>query len=138
LKLTITTPLDVLVNREDILSLRAEDVTGGFGILPHHADFVTALDVTVMRWRTLSGETRYCAVNKGILIVTEGKYIAVASREAAVGTDLADLKQRVFGAFEVAEALESKARLLQERFQAETVRRIQQYLHQEADIAPPP
>jgi len=137
MKLTITTPLDVLVNDEDILSLRAEDATGGFGIFPRHADFMTALGVSVVRWRTMRAEVRYCAVNNGLLIVTEGEYIAIASREAVVGADLADLKQRVLGEFSAAGALESETRLAQERFQAETLHRIQSYLHQEDYIAPP-
>lgn len=138
MKLTITTPLDLLVRDEDILSLRAEDASGNFGIFPHHSDFMTVLGVSVVSWHNVMGEMRYCAVNNGILIITGGKHIAIATREAVVGSDLVDLKQRVLEEFTAARALESKTRLSQERLQAETIQRIQNYLHQEDSFVPSP
>jgi len=43
MRLTVTTPLAVVVDTEDVAHLRAEDETGAFGILPHHDNFLTVL-----------------------------------------------------------------------------------------------
>ena len=50
MRLTITTPLAIVVEADDVAHLRAEDETGAFGILPGHADFLTALAVSVASW----------------------------------------------------------------------------------------
>lgn len=131
MKLTITSPFGIIVDQEEILSLQAEDATGSFGILPLHADFMTVLGISVLSWQDVQEKTFYCAVNNGIFVVSGGVNVSIATREAVVGEDLADLKQRVLGEFSIARELESKTRLTQERFQAETIRRIQDYLHQE-------
>ena len=52
IQLTITTPTSVAVKADGIAHVRAEDETGAFGILPGHADFVTAL--------TSLTASRYC------------------------------------------------------------------------------
>ena len=51
MRLTVTTPLAIVVEADDVAHLRAEDETGAFGILPGHADFLTALAVSVVTWR---------------------------------------------------------------------------------------
>ena len=43
MKLTIVTPLAVIIETDGVVHLRAEDETGAFGILSGHADFLTAL-----------------------------------------------------------------------------------------------
>ena len=135
MKLTITSPFGIIVDNEDILSLRAEDATGSFGILPLHADFMTILGISVLSWQDVQKKTFYCAVNNGIFAVARKGNISIATREAVIGDDLADLKQRVLGEFSIASDLESKTRLTQERFQSEAIRRIQDYLHQEDGFA---
>lgn len=135
MKLTITSPFGIIVDNEKILSLRAEDATGSFGVLPLHADFMTILGISVLSWQDIQEKTFYCAVNNGIFVVTGGNNVSIATREAVLGEDLADLKQRVLGEFSIASDLESKTRLTQERFQAEAIRRIQDYLHQEDYLA---
>jgi len=65
---------------------------GEFGILPHHADFVTALSVSVVGWRRASGQQGYCAVRGGLLTISGGEDVAIATREAILGDDLASLE----------------------------------------------
>ena len=60
MKLTVTTPLAIVVEADDVVHLRAEDETGAFGILPGHADFLTALAVSVVSWRDASGTEDHC------------------------------------------------------------------------------
>ena len=47
LHLTITTPMAMLVDAADVRSVRAEDESGHFGILPGHSDYLTALPASV-------------------------------------------------------------------------------------------
>lgn len=51
LTLRVTTPLAVTLSESGVTSIRAEDASGGFGILPGHADFLTVLGASVLRWR---------------------------------------------------------------------------------------
>ncbi len=50
MRLKIVTPLAVVVD-EEIASLRAEDASGSFGVLPGHAPFLTALTISIVSWR---------------------------------------------------------------------------------------
>lgn len=95
LHLTVTTPLETPVDVPDAVSVRAEDATGGFGIQPGHADFLTLLAPSVLRWRADDGRWRFCALRGGVLRVSGGTKIAVACREAVRSDDLATLEARV-------------------------------------------
>ena len=108
LHLTLTTPLRILLQEDDIVSLRAEDASGDFGILPGHADFLTVIDAGVMRWRDHTGVWRYCAVRGGIFTVTGGREVRVACREGILSDDLPSLQARVAAAR--AEALDETRR----------------------------
>ena len=131
MNLTVTTPLGIIIDNENVFSLRAEDATGSFGILSGHADFTTVLGNSVISWCNESGEMSYCAVCKGLLTVTKGSQIFIATREAVAGSDLADLKNRVLAKYHLSDENEIKSRLLQERLHAEAIKNIQKYLHQE-------
>ena len=61
LQLIIATPAKLLADIDDVRSLRAEDDSGAFGVLPGHADLLTVLPPSVVRWTTGDGTTRYCA-----------------------------------------------------------------------------
>ena len=52
---------------DDIRSLRAEDASGSFGLLPGHVDFLTVLLPTVVRWQHAGGRAGFCAVEGGVL-----------------------------------------------------------------------
>lgn len=95
LSMSLTTPLSIVLVDEAVASLRGEDASGGFGILPGHADFVTVIDAGVLRWRGRGDAWRYCAVRGGVLSVSGGREVHVACREAIPGDDLATLEDRV-------------------------------------------
>ena len=99
MNLRITTPLEVLVDEVGVTALRAEDTSGGFGILAGHVDFLTSLTISVVSWRTKDGARRYCAVRRGVLSVDGGKDISIVTREAVVSSDLATLTDRVLACF---------------------------------------
>ncbi|KEO55535.1 F0F1 ATP synthase subunit epsilon [Thioclava indica] len=97
MRLRIVTPLSVVVD-QDIDSLRAEDASGSFGILQGHAPFLTALAISIASWR--KGEVEgFCALRGGVLTVSGGDSIAIATREAVIGTDLATLDREVLARF---------------------------------------
>src|SRR3546814_9073408 len=89
MKLTVTTPLAVVIDAADVTHLRAEDATGAFGILPRHADFLTVLAISVVVWRDAAGREHYVAVHGGLLELHGRDHIAIATRESVPGDDLA-------------------------------------------------
>ena len=128
LHLTITTPASVLVDRTDVRSVRAEDESGGFGILLGHTDLLTVLPASVVRWRNGDGVMHYCAVRGGVLTVSGGNRVAIACRQATLDDDLAAL-ERTVGALRAAELdAERQARVEQTRLHARAVRQLVRYL----------
>lgn len=95
--LRIMTPLAIIVD-QPASSLRVMDASGSFGILPGHADFLTRLAVSVVSWTTPEGTSRFCAVRGGALTVSAG-HVAIATREAVPGDDLATLDREVLVRF---------------------------------------
>jgi F-type H+-transporting ATPase subunit epsilon len=129
MRLRVVTPLSVVVD-EDVISLRAEDASGSFGIRTGHTPFLTALAISIVSWQTEDTE-RFCAVRGGVLTVstvrpgtseasgtsarsnrsagseiseTSGTVaitiIAIATREAVVGDRLAFLDADVMARFQ--------------------------------------
>jgi len=60
LHLTVTTPSQILVESDNVAAVRAEDQSGSFGILPGHADLLTVLVPSVLRWRTTEWRCALC------------------------------------------------------------------------------
>jgi F-type H+-transporting ATPase subunit epsilon len=100
MKLRIVTPLSVVVDEDRVLAMRAEDASGSFGILQGHADFLTSLAISVVSWKSKDAVAHYCAVRRGVLSVTNGRNIVIATREAVTGDDLATLDKIVLARFE--------------------------------------
>ena len=98
MRLKIVTPLSVIVD-EDVDSLRAEDTSGSFGVLPGHASFLTSLGISIVSWRK-SEDERFCAVRGGVMTVTGGDTVAIATREAMAGNNLATLDAEVLARFQ--------------------------------------
>ncbi|MDR3505852.1 MAG: F0F1 ATP synthase subunit epsilon [Acidocella sp.] len=128
MKLRITTPLEVLVDEEGVTSLRAEDASGGFGILSGHADFLTRLEVSVVSWRRADATQRYCAVRGGVLTVACGREIAIATPEGVVGDDLLRLDETILASFQASEETERVEHVEQARLQLNAIRQIMRHL----------
>jgi F-type H+-transporting ATPase subunit epsilon len=99
MRLRIVTPLAVVIDANDVLALRAEDASGGFGVLPGHADFLTSLAISVVTWQGDNQTRHFCAVRRGVLTVVGGRDIAIATREAVPGDDLTTLHETVLARF---------------------------------------
>ena len=127
MRLTITTPLEIVVEAGDVVHLRAEDRTGGFGILTGHADFLTALAISVVSWRDRLGAEHHVAVRGGMLQVG-GDAIAIATREAVPGESLAQLESEVLARFRRGVSEEQAARADAQRLYLAAIRRILRYI----------
>ena len=131
MRLLITTPTAVVIDEQDVVAVRAEDESGSFGILNGHADFLTALTVSVVSWHRADGRQRFCAVRRGVLSVTNGNEVAIATREAISGDDLARLEHVVLAQFREALEAERAARTESLRLQMQAIRQIVRYLRPE-------
>ena len=128
MRLRIITPLSVVVDEDGVLAMRAEDATGSFGILPRHADFLTSLAISVVRWESSDGTWHYCAVRRGVLSVIAGREITIATREAVPGDDLATLDETVLGRFRADLETERTEHIQSARLQLNAIRQIMRHL----------
>ena len=128
MRLSIITPLTVAVDEDGILALRAEDASGSFGILPGHAEFLTSLAISVVDWKRTDGSRHYCAVRRGMLSVTSGRTIAIATREAVPGEDLLNLHEVVLSRFRANQETERAEHISSTRMQLAAIRQIMRRL----------
>lgn len=128
LHLVITTPSAVLADASDVGSLRAEDASGGFGILPGHADLLTVLPASVIRWRDLKGKMHFCAVSGGIVTVSGGREVSIACRQGTLGDDLTKLEDDVKRMRSKLADVDRCSRVEQARMHANAVRQLMKYL----------
>ncbi|HUZ74185.1 MAG TPA: F0F1 ATP synthase subunit epsilon [Stellaceae bacterium] len=137
MRLSVATPLAIIVDADDVAHLRAEDETGAFGILTGHADFVTALAISVVSWRDKSGAEHHVAVRGGMLQVRGGDKIAIAAPEAVPGDDLRELESDVLVRFRRQLAAEQAARTDAQRLYLAAIRQIVRFLRPERIVAVP-
>ena len=128
MRLVITTPTTVVIDDPDVIAVRAEDESGSFGILNGHADFLTALTVAVVSWQRSEDRRRFCAVRRGILSVTNGREVAIATREAIQGDDFDRLEQVVLAEFNEVLDAERTARTESLQLQMKAIKQIVRYL----------
>jgi F-type H+-transporting ATPase subunit epsilon len=128
LHLIIATPAKLLFDAEDVRSLRAEDHSGAFGVLPGHADLLTVLPPSVVRWTAKDGSTSYCALSGGVLRVAGGKRIAIACRRGAISGDLSALRGEIEAMRSAELDADRRARVEQTRLHANALRQLMRYL----------
>ena len=124
MRLRIITPLAVVVDQKAVSAIRAEDDTGSFGILAGHADFLTSLRIGVVSWKLTDSTQHYCAVRRGMFSVTARGDVAVATREAIAGDDLATLEATVLMRFRADIEQNRSERFESTQLQLNAIRRI--------------
>jgi F-type H+-transporting ATPase subunit epsilon len=130
-RLIITMPFAIVSEAHDVAHLRAEDATGAFGILPGHADFLTALAISVVSWRDHAGDEHYVAVRGGMLEVRGGNTITIATRDAVTADNLARLETDVLAAFRRSVEDERVARSDSQRLYLAAIRQICRFVRSE-------
>ncbi len=131
MKLTVSTPLAIVTEADDVAHLRAEDETGAFGILAGHADFLTALAISVVSWRDRRGGEHHIAVRGGMLEVRGGTAITIATREAVAADDLHRLQTEVLATFHRRNEAELAARTDAQRLYLAAIHQIYSFLRSE-------
>ncbi|KHK90671.1 F0F1 ATP synthase subunit epsilon [Novosphingobium malaysiense] len=132
LHLTIATPETAVVDGA-ARKVRAMDESGSFGLLPGHADLLTVLPSSLVRWEDDQGAVHYCAVRSGVLTVSGGEHVAIACRKALLGDDLHALEAEIEAARASEEDAERCARVKQAQTHARAVRQLMRYLMRDGD-----
>jgi F-type H+-transporting ATPase subunit epsilon len=128
MRLVITEPTRVVAEHDDVVSVRAEDASGGFGILEGHADLITVLANSVVAWRHADGRAGWCAVRRGVLSIAAGTQVAIATRQAQLGDDLATLEHAVLARFQAELDAERRARVAATKLHTAAIRQFVQAL----------
>jgi len=102
--------------------LNAVAENGGFGMLPNHIDFVTALAPSVLLLTLADGSERIFGIDEGLL-VKQGHAVEIAVRRGVESHDLAALRDTIGGLFAGIEDDERVARAAMARLEADMVRR---------------
>jgi F-type H+-transporting ATPase subunit epsilon len=97
-------------------------VDGGFGLLPNHRDFVTALRPSVLTLGLVDGREAIFGLDEGLL-VKKGHDIQVAVLRGVQGDDLDSLQETVQASFIEMDEDERQARSALSRLEADMVRR---------------
>lgn len=128
MNLTVTTPLAIVAKAGNVAHVRAEDDSGAFGMLRGHADFLTALAISVVSWRDDGGVEHHIAVRGGMLAVSGGNTITIATREAVADDDLHRLETEVLASFRRRNEEEVMARTDAQRLYLAAIRQIYRFL----------
>jgi F-type H+-transporting ATPase subunit epsilon len=128
MRLQIVTPLTVEADRAGIASVRAEDRTGSFVILPQHADFITVLAISVVSWKTEAGDEGQIGVRGGILRVEGGDLVQIATRQAVSGPTLENLGSAVLETLREEAETEARVRVAATRLHLGLIRQLNRYL----------
>ena len=108
--LKILLPYRIFAEIENVSRIVAETNNGFFGLLPQRLDCVAALIPGIFTYATTSNQTKYVAIDKGVL-VKAGSEVRLSVRNAIVGTDLNKLRDSVENEFENMTENESNIRL---------------------------
>lgn len=136
MRLEVTTPFATVLRTDEAVHVRAEDDSGAFGILRAHADFLTALAVSVLTWRDGKSHEHYVAVRGGMLCVRDD-VVSVATPEAVVGEDLHSLEADVLSRFRRHIDEERAAHTAAQRLHLAAIRQIMRLLRPDSSHAPP-
>jgi F-type H+-transporting ATPase subunit epsilon len=131
MRLVVSTLTRIVVDRDNVVHVRAENATGSFGILENQEELLTALAVSVLSWREADGREGHCAVRGGVLTVRGGRDVAVATREAVVSDNLEQLEHEVVQRLRRTQDDEASTREAIERLQIAAMRQMIGYLRPE-------
>jgi F-type H+-transporting ATPase subunit epsilon len=124
LHLVLSSLGQVIVDATGVKSLRAEDASGGFGLWPGHADFLTVLGAGVVSWQDRAGQWHHCAVRRGVMTLLHGAELEIATREAIPGDDLDQLENEVLAQLIQRQQLEDESRRQVKQLEVRTLREL--------------
>jgi len=128
LHLKVLMPEGIALDRT-VRKVVAEGVSGSFGVLPRHIDFVEPLVPGILSALPAADEAGselddevFVAIDEGLLVKC-GRDVLVSVRNAAVGTELGALEQTVRDRFRRVDEREHAMRSALARLEADVVRR---------------
>lgn len=136
MRLLVTTPVQVVTDADDVVFIHAEDATGSFGICPGHADFLTRLSVSVLSWRDTQRQEHHVALRGGVLRVTGGALVELATMEAETSDVLEDLQERLVESFRERDQEDEEERSAANRLHSAAIRQLQRVLRSSRETAP--
>lgn len=84
--------------------------------------------ISVVGWTRADATRHFCAVRHGVLAVTGGREISIATREAILGDDLATLDRTVLARFRADIEAERTEHVESTRLQLNAIRQIMRHL----------
>lgn len=124
MKLRVDLPAQTLYD-DAIQSLQATAENGSFGLLAHHADFVSSLVPGVVLAVDEDGEELFFGIDHGLLVKRDMD-VRIAVRRGVVSRDLASLTQTVESTFLTVDEEERVARTALSRLEVNIVRQLSQ------------
>lgn len=121
MKLRVCAPTEIVLE-DEAREVVAEALEGSIGILPRHVDYVAVLEPGILLYETPSGEERFLAVDRGLL-VKRGDRVDVSVRDAVRGEELADLRRAVRERFVHLDEREHASRRALAQLEARFIRR---------------
>ena len=115
----------VLVDAAGVRSVRAQDATGSFGLWPGHEDLLAVLSVGLLSWRDAQDAWHWCALRSGVLTLQRGCELQIASREAVLGDDPAQLERTVLEQLRQRQQTEDHARRESHQIEVQLLRQLQ-------------
>ena len=136
MRLLVATPVRIVTAADGVEFVRGEDETGTFGICPGHADFLTRLSVSVLSWRDEKQQEHHVALRGGVLRVTEGALVEVATMEAEAADVLEDLQRSLVETFRKHDREDEEERAAANRLHSAAIRQIQRVLRASRETTP--
>lgn len=119
---TLRLPTSTLFHGE-VVRMTAVSPSGAFGVLPNHADLVTAIVPSVLTLTLVDGSEEIFGLDEGLL-VKKAHDVSIVVRRGVHGDDLENLQKTVDESFVQMDEEERQARSALSRLEADMVRRM--------------
>lgn len=126
MKLKISIPTEVILEKIGVVRMVVETASGSLGILPLRLDCVACLVPGVLLFETKEEGERFIAVDEGILVKT-GPDVHVSVQNAVIANELGSIKQIVQEQFLVRSEQEKKIRSMLAKLESDFIRNLMEF-----------
>lgn len=126
MRLTISTPTEVVFEKIGVVRIVAETASGGIGILPRRLDCIACLIPGVLLFETKAEGERFAAVDEGLLVKT-GRDVNVSVKSAVMANELETLERIVKEHFLVRSEQEKKIRTMLAKLESDFIRNLREF-----------
>ena len=126
MKLKISIPTDVILEKTGVVRMIVETASGSLGILPLRLDCVACLVPGVLLFETKEEGERFIAVDEGILTKT-GSDVNVSVKTAVIANELGTIEQIVREQLLVRSEQEKKIRSILAKLESDFIRNLMEF-----------